>query len=131
MRKLFMSALIITAALSYGMAQDNTSSQSRDDIAKLARAPIEADGIGRAAVFVSDTNGNAVKGAYATLESYWGRDHFCESFGWTNKNGAIALLPIHMGSLRLIVKAKGYKTSNVEVVPRALSEPIVVTLAPN
>lgn len=129
MRKLFMSALIIAAAFSIGMAQDNASSQSREEIAKFARAPIEAEGVGRAAVFVSDENGNPVKGAYATLESTWGRDNFCESYGWTNNNGAIALLPIHMGTLKLIVKAKGFETAKVEVTARSLSEPISVTLS--
>jgi len=129
MRKLFISTLIIAAAFSICIAQENVSSQSREDIAKLARAPIATDGIGRAAVFVSDANGDPVKGAYATLESTWGRDNFCESFGWTNNNGAIALLPIHMGTLKLIVKAKGYETSRVEVAASSLSEPISVTLS--
>lgn len=129
MRNLLMSALIIAAAFSLCMAQDNTSSQSRNEIAKLARAPIETEGVGRAAVFVSDESGNPVKGAYATLESLWGRDNFCESFGWTNNNGAIALLPIHMGSLKLIVKAKGYETAKLEVTASSLSEPIRVTLS--
>lgn len=130
MRKLFLSALIIAAAFSIGMAQDNVSSQSREEIAKFARAPLQVDGIGRAAVFVSDVNGNPVKGAYATLESTWGRDNFCESFGWTNNNGAIALLPIHMGTLKLIVKVRGYETARVDVAARSLSEPISVTLSP-
>ena len=129
MRKLFLSALIIAAAFSIGMAQDDVSSASREEIAKFARAPIETEGVGRAAVFVSDVNGNPIKGAYASLESIWGRDNLCESFGWTNNNGAIALLPIHMGTLKLIVKAKGYETAKVEVAARSLSEPINVTLS--
>lgn len=129
MRKLFLSALIIAAAFSIGMAQDDVSSMSREEIAKFARAPIETEGVGRAAVFVSDVNGNPIKAAYASLESIWGRDNLCESFGWTNKNGAIALLPIHMGTLKLIVKAKGYETAKVEVAARSLSEPINVTLS--
>lgn len=128
MRKLIISALVIAAAFSMGMAQENVS-QSREEIAKLARAPIETEGVGRAAVFVSDDNGDPIKGAHATLESTWGRDNFCESFGWTNNNGAIALLPIHMGSLKLIVKAKGYETAKIDVSSSSLSEPIQVTLA--
>jgi hypothetical protein len=130
MRKVFMSALMIATMFSIGMAQDNASSQSREEIAKFARAPIEAEGIGRAAVFVSDVNGDPVKGAYATLESTWGRDNFCESFGWTNNNGAIALLPIHMGTLKLIVKAKGFETSKIDVTASSLSQPVRVTMVP-
>jgi hypothetical protein len=129
MRKLFASALIIAATFLFGMAQDNSSQQSREELAKLAKAPNEVDGIGRAIVFVSDENGQPVKGAYATLESTWGGDHYCESFGSTDREGAIALLPIHMGTLRLVVKAKGYQTSKTTISTSSLSEPLRVTLS--
>ena len=129
MRKLFASALIIAAVCLVGIAQDNSSSQSREEMSKLARAPQQVDGIGRAVVFVTDEGGNPVKGAYATLESTWGGDHYCESFGSTDGDGAIALLPIHMGTLRLVVKAKGYETSKMPVSLNSLSEPLHVTLS--
>ena len=129
MRKLFASALIIAAVCLAGTAQDNSSSQSRQELSKLARAPEQVDGIGRAVVFVTDEAGNPVKGAYATLESTWGGDHYCESFGSTDSDGAIALLPIHMGALRLVVKAKGYQTSKLPVSLNSLSEPLRVTLS--
>lgn len=129
MRNLCITALMLVASFSFGFAQEITSLQSRDEIAKLARAPIETNGIGRAAVFVSDSSGSPVEGAFASLESTWGRDNYCESYGWTNNNGAIALLPIHMGTLKLIVKAKGYETAKVDVTARSLSEPVKVTLS--
>ncbi len=130
MRKLFASALILAAMFALGIAQDdNTSNASREEIAKLARAPIEAEGVGRAVIFVSDESGNPVKGAHATLESTYGNDRFCESFGSTNKEGAIALLPIHMGALKLIVKAKGYETARLDVTASSLSEPVRVTIS--
>lgn len=130
MRKLFTAALILLAAFTVSMAQDSTSSENRDELAKLARAPLQTDGIGRAVVFISDENGNPVKKAYVTLESNWGSDNFCESFGPANQEGAIALLPIHMGRLKLIVKAKGYATTRLEVAANSLSQPVRVTLAP-
>jgi hypothetical protein len=129
MRKLFASALIIAAVCLVGIAQDNDSSQSREEMARLARAPQQVDGIGRAVVFVTDEAGKPVKGAYATLESTWGGDHYCESFGSTDADGAIALLPIHMGTLRLVVKAKGYQTTKLPVSLQSLSEPVRVTLS--
>jgi hypothetical protein len=129
MRKLFASALIIAAVCLVGIAQDNASSQSRQEMTKLARAPQQVDGIGRAVIFVADEGGKPVKGAYATLESIWGGDHYCESFGSTDGDGAIALLPIHMGALRLVVKAKGYQTSKLPVSLNSLSEPLHVTLS--
>ncbi len=129
MRKLFASALIIAAVCLVGIAQDNSSSQSREEMSKLARAPQQIDGIGRAVVFVTNEDGQPVKGAYATLESTWGGDHYCESFGSTDSDGAIALLPIHMGTLQLVVKAKGYQTSKMPVSLNSLSEPLHVTLS--
>ncbi|MBV9960537.1 MAG: carboxypeptidase regulatory-like domain-containing protein [Acidobacteria bacterium] len=128
MRKFLASAMIIMALSLAGMAQEDGSQQSREEAARLAKAPAEVDGIGRAVVFVSDENGNPVKGAYATLESTWGGDHYCESFGSTGREGSIALLPIHMGTLRLVVKAKGYQTSRTNVSTSSLSEPVRVTL---
>jgi hypothetical protein len=129
MRKVFVSALIIAAMFAIGVSQDKSSSASRDDLAKLARAPIESEGVGRAVVFVSDENGEPVPGAHATLESRYGGDRFCESFGSTNREGAIALLPIHMGMLKLVVKAKGFETAAVEVQASSLSQPVRVTMA--
>ncbi len=129
MRKLFASALIIASLFAFGLAQsDETSRLSREELARLARAPRETDGIGRAVIFVSDENGNPVKGAHANLESTYGDDRFCESFGSTNNEGAIALLPIHMGKLKLSVKAKGYETAHMDVSASSLSEPVRVTL---
>lgn len=128
MRKLFASALIIAAILTIGLAQDNNAALSREEMSKLARAPIETDGIGRAVVFVSDESGNPVRGAYAKLESTYGGDRFCESFGSTNGEGGIALLPIHMGTLKLMVKAKGYETARLDVAANTLSAPVQVTL---
>lgn len=128
MRKLFASALIIAALLTAGLAQDQTAPQNREELARLAQAPASRDAIGRAVIFVSDADGKPVKGAYATLESIWGGDHYCESFGYTNGEGAIALPPIHMGEVKLVVKAKGYQTSRVNVAADALSDPINVTL---
>lgn len=129
MRKLLTSAFIIAAAFSLCFAQGLTSStQSKEDLAKLARAPMQPDGIGRAVVIVQDENGSPVKGAYAKLESVWGGDNFCESWASTGTEGAVALPPLHMGQLKLTVKAKGYQTQKVEVPANSLSEPVRVTL---
>jgi hypothetical protein len=111
------------------MAQGiNTTTQNLDEIAKLAKAPIQTDGIGRAVLIVTDQNGNPVPGAFAKLESVWGGDHFCESWGSTGSGGALALNPLHMGKLKLSIKAKGFQTQKIEVNASSLSEPIRVTL---
>jgi hypothetical protein len=128
MRKLFIAALIVAAAFSYAFAQQETNQQSLENITRLARAPQQPDGLGRAVVVVSDKDGNPVRNAYAKLDSVWGGDNFCESWGSTNDQGAIALNPIHMGKLKLMVKAKGYATQKIEVDASSLSEPVRVTL---
>lgn len=130
MRKLFIAALITVATFGTSTAQGTNSPQSRDEIIRLAQAPAEPDGIGRAVVLVSDESGNPVSGAYTKLASTWGGNQFCESWGSTNNQGAIALIPIHMGSqLRLRVKAKGYQTQEVNINASSLNEPVRVTLA--
>lgn len=130
MRKLFIAALILIATFSVALAQQETTTQpSLEEITRRARAPKQVDGLGQAVVIVSDKDGNPIQNAYTKLESVWGGDHFCESWGSTNSLGAIALSPIHMGKLKLMVKAKGYETQKIEVDASSLSEPVRVTLA--
>ena len=128
MRKLFLAALIIAAAFSLGLAQQGPNEPNMGDPLRMGRAPSGPDAVGRAVIQVKDANGNPIPGAYVTLDSIWGGDHFCQSYGGVNSNGVIALLPIHMGKLKLKVKAKGYKTQVVEIDPGALNDPVVVTL---
>lgn len=129
MRKLFLAALIIAAAFSMGLAQQGPNdTKSTDEMLKMGRAPGAADGIGRAVIEVEDMNGNPIPTAYVTLSSIWGGDNFCESYGGVNRDGVIALLPIHMGKLKLKVKAKGYRTQEITVDPATLNEPVVVKL---
>ena len=128
MRKLFIAGLILAAAFSLAFAQQETNQQPLENITRLAQAPRQPDGLGRAVVIVSDKDGNPVRNAYAKLDSVWGGDNFCESWGSTNDQGAIALNPIHMGKLKLMVKAKGYMTQKIEVDASSLSEPVRVTL---
>ncbi len=132
MRKLLTAALVIAASFSLSLAQGASQSaqpqMSKEQIVKMARAPLQPDGIGRAVVIVEDENGNPVPGAFAKLESNWGTDNFCESWASTGAEGAVALNPIHMGQLKLVVKAKGYQTQKIDVQANSLSEPVHVTL---
>lgn len=128
MRKLLTAALIITGSLSLAMGQGINTPQSTEDIIRLAHAPGQPDGIGRAVVVVVDQNGAPVGNAYIKLASVWGGDNLCESWGSTNSAGVIALNPIHMGHLKLKIKAKGYQTETVEIPATSLNEPVRVTL---
>ena len=129
MRKLFLAALIIAAAFSMGLAQQGPNeTKSTEELLKMGRAPSGTDGIGRAVIEVEDEQGRPVPIAFVTLSSLWGGDQFCETYGGVNKDGVIALLPIHMGKLKLKVKAKGYQTFETTIDPATLSEPVIVKL---
>ncbi len=129
MRKFLVSALIILSLFAAALAQGGVN-QTPDmgDELRLGHAPSQPNGIGRAVVQVFDEQGNPVQGAYLKLQSIWGDDNLCESYGWTNQRGVLAMLPIHMGTLKLKVKAKGFKTQELDVNPSTLGEPLHVTL---
>jgi hypothetical protein len=127
MRKLCIMAAMVLVACVTGFAQIDTSNDSAEQMAHLAVAP-ERNQIGRAVVEVLDESGKPINRAGITLESKWGDNEFCESFGPTNSKGAIALPPIHMGDLRLVVKAKGYETVKMPLSLADLGRPIRVSL---
>jgi hypothetical protein len=136
MFKLSIATLLLITAASLGLAQDpapttntaTTNTAPTDEILKQAHAPSQPGGIGRAVLVVEDKGGNPIKGAYAKLESVWGGDNLCESWNWSNDKGVMALNPIHMGTLKLVVKAKGFATQKLEIEASSLSEPVHVTL---
>ena len=130
MRKVLVSALIVLSLMATALAQGGVN-QTPDmgDELRLGHAPSQPNGIGRAVVQVFDEQGNPVKGAYLKLQSLWGEDNLCESYGWTNERGVLVMLPIHMGTLKLKVKAKGYKTQELTINPSSLGDPVHITLA--
>jgi hypothetical protein len=129
MRKLFLATLIIVATFSVAAAQDTASASSnQSDIPNMGRAPSEPNGIGRLDARVFDEAGNPVRGAYLKLESERSDGYFCESWNSSDERGVSVLPPLHMGNLKLIVKAKGYETLKLSVPAANLNEPLRVTL---
>ena len=126
MTKVLSLIFIIVASFSIALAQE--PARNNDTLPSQGRAPKVPDGIGRADVRVFDEKGNPIRNAYVKLESTRTDGFFCESWGETDANGRIALLPIHMGSLRLKVKAKGFRAQELEVPAADLGEPVHVTL---
>ena len=127
MRKLFSVSLIIAAACAVGFAQGRTS-QDKNEPPNQGVAPKAENGVGRADVRVFDEDGNPIRNAYVKLESTRSDGFFCESWGDTNDRGMIALPPIHMGSLKLKVKAKGYRPQELDVPANELGDPVHITL---
>ena len=101
MRKLFITALIVLASFSMtlGQSQQGGSTQGKDDIPNMGRAPSEPNGIGRLDLRVEDENGHPVMSAFAKLESNRSDGYLCESWNTTDAKGVAVLPPIHMGKL--------------------------------
>ena len=125
MSKVLSVLLIIAATFAIALSQEPSQSQSPPS---RGVAPKVADGIGRADVRVFDESGNPIRNAYVKLESSRSDGFFCESWDNTDERGIAALPPLHMGTLKLKVKAKGFKTQEVEVPAGDLDNPVRVTL---
>lgn len=121
MRKLLLATLFVAAACALAPAQGQ-------DIQNMGRAPSEPNGIGRLDARVVDEAGNPVRGAHLKLESRRTDGFFCESWNTTDDRGVAVLPPLHMGRLRLVVKAKGYEDQKLDINPANLSEPVRITL---
>ena len=124
MPKFIAVLFILGAACSITLAQESTGNNP----ASQGIAPKTVNGMGRADVRVFDENGNPIRNAFVKLESTRTDGFFCESWGDTDGQGVIALPPIHMGSLRLKVKAKRYHSEVLDVQAGQLGEPVRVTL---
>lgn len=126
MSKVLSVLLIIIATFSIAFSQE--PARNDDTPPSQGIAPKVPNGIGRADVRVFDESGNPIRNAYVKLESTRTDGFFCESWGETDERGVIALLPIHMGSLKLKIKAKGYRTQELDVPAANLGDPVRVTL---
>ena len=124
MSKFLIALFLVAATFSIGVAQN----QNPNDPPNMGAAPREANGVGRLDLRVVDQDGNPVKNAHAKLESTRTDGYFCESWNDTDERGGAVLPPIHMGALKLKVKAKGFKTTEVSIDAASLNEPVRVTL---
>jgi len=122
----FLAALVLVAAtFSVAVAQE---SQDLANPPSKGVAPKVENGIGRADVRVVDENGNPLRNVYVKLESTRTDGYFCESWNDSDEHGVAVLPAIHMGNLKLIVKAKGYKKLELEVPANSLDQPVRVTM---
>ena len=124
MSKVLSAVFIILSAFALVFAQE----PNRDDPPSTGVAPKVVNGVGRADVRVRDEKGNPIKDAYVKLESTRTDGFFCESWNDTDARGIAALPPLHMGNLKLKIKAKGYESQELEIAFDKLGEPIKVIL---
>jgi len=116
--------LVATCAVAFSQEQ----SQPSNDPPSTGVAPKVENGIGRADVRIRDENGNPIKNVYVKLESTRTDGYFCESWNDTDERDIAALPPLHMGTLKLKIKAKGYLTQELEIPANSLGDPVRVTL---
>jgi hypothetical protein len=126
MSKVLSIIFIISATFAMGLAQEPT--RNSDEPPSQGIAPKVINGIGRADVRVKDEQGNPIKNVYVKLESTRTDGFFCESWNDTDERGMAGLLPIHIGSLKLKIKAKGYQSQELDVPADQLGEPVRITL---
>lgn len=124
-RKTFLAVALVMSLFGATavVAQTGAGVQNR------GHAPTRPDGLGRLDLRVADAAGRPVKGAQAKLTSERPGGFFCETWNSSDANGVAVLPPLHVGKLKLVVKAAGYRTQTIEVAPSALSQPVRVTLA--
>jgi hypothetical protein len=124
MRKLTLALVVCLSlfAASAAFAQDNSAIPNR------GHAPVQSDGLGRLDLRVFDSQGQPVRGAQAKLTSHRSGGFLCETWNSTDANGVAVLPPLHVGSLKLVVKAAGYQTQTIDLSPSALAQPVRVTL---
>ena len=121
--KFLTALLIVAAAFGTALAQEQSQNPPSKGV-----APKAENGIGRADVRVVDENGNPIRNVYVKLESTRTDGYFCESWNDTDEFGVAVLPAIHMGSLKLHVKAKGYNKLKMDVPASSLDQPVRVVL---
>ena len=124
MSKILSVLFIILATCAIAAAQETNP----NDPPSTGVAPKVINGVGRADVRVRDEDGNPIKDAYVKLESTRTDGFFCESWNNTDEHGLAGLPPLHMGNLKLKIKAKGYQTQELEIPFDQLGDPVRVTL---
>ena len=129
MRKLFLVTIIIAALCGVAAAQNDSSSNAHaKDIPNMGHAPAGPNAIGRLDARVFDEAGQPIPDAYLKLDSNRSDGFFCECWNSTDERGVAVLPPIHVGTLKLTIKAKGYETQKITLDPSALAEPVHITL---
>ena len=123
-RKLTLAIALCVALSGAGAA----FAQNAKTIANRGHAPARPDGLGRLDLRVFDSEGRPVRGASAKLTSKRPGGFLCETWNTTDANGVAVLPPLHVGSLKLTIKAPGFRAQTVNLSPSALGQPVHVTL---
>ena len=95
-------------------------------------SPQTPGGSGRMDLRVFDQNGNPVKGVEAKLVSKGAKGlpkgFVCDCKKVTDASGRALMDPLHIGDLKLTLKAPGYQPQEISVTAEELDRPVRVTL---
>jgi hypothetical protein len=124
-----MKKLTLAIALSISLFGAHAAlAQTAAKAPNRGHAPTQADGLGRLDLRVVDAQGQPIKGANAKLTSNRGGGQICETWNSTDAAGVAVLPPLHVGTLKLTVKAPGYRAQTLNLAPSTLAQPVRVTL---
>ena len=124
-----MKKLILAVAVCLSFVAVPVTAQNNSEIPNRGVAPKAADGLGRLDLRVFDAQGRPVRGAQAKLTSERRGGFVCETWNTTDARGVAVLPPLHVGSLRLSIKAPGFRAQTLTLTPSDLARPVRVTLA--
>ena len=124
-----MKKLILAVAVCLSFVAVPAAAQNNSEIPNRGVAPKTSDGLGRLDLRVFDSEGRPVRGAQAKLVSERRGGFVCETWNTTDARGVAVLPPLHVGSLRLSIKAPGFRQQTLTLAPSDLGRPVRVTLA--
>ncbi|HEY9282085.1 MAG TPA: carboxypeptidase-like regulatory domain-containing protein [Pyrinomonadaceae bacterium] len=124
-----MKKLILAVAVCLSFVAAPAAAQNSSEIPNRGVAPKTADGLGRLDLRVSDSAGRPVRGAQAKLVSERRGGFVCETWNTTDARGVAVLPPLHVGSLRLSIRAPGFRAQTLTLSASDLARPVRVTLA--
>ncbi len=123
-----MKKLILAVAVCLSFVAVPTIAQNNSEIPNRGVAPRQDGGLGRLDLRVFDSEGQPVRGAQAKLTSQRGGGFFCETWNTTDARGVAVLPPLKVGSLKLSIKAPGFRAQTLRLSPSDLGQPVRVTL---
>jgi len=124
----------------FSCAPPNSSNDSRqqsqptqpNDPPFMGHAPKTPGGSGRMDLRVFDQQGNPIKGVQAKLVSKYPaglpKGFICDCAKVSDAAGHILMDPLHIGQLKLTLKADGYQPQEVAVSADQLAQPVRVTM---
>ena len=123
-----MRKMILAVAVCFSFVAAPAVAQNNSEIPNRGVAPKQDGGLGRLDLRVFDSEGRPVSGAQGKLTSQRGGGFLCETWNTTDARGVAVLPPLKVGSLKLTIKAPGFRAQTLRLSPSDLGQPLRVAL---